>query len=102
MYISGDTIVKAAGVLTAVLAIVGFIWGVLKWFLKQNRTTKDLSDLHRLHSEDTKTIKDELCILSYSMLAALDGLKQQGCNGNVTKAYDKLEKHLNQQAHDQL
>lgn len=102
MYISWDTLVRAAAVLTAALAIAGFIWGIQKWVLRQNGTKKELADLHKLHREDTKTIKDELCILSYSMLAALDGLKQQGCNGNVTKAYEKLEKHLNQQAHDQL
>ena len=38
---------------------------------------------------------------SKTMLASLDGLMQLHCNGNVTKAHDRLEKHLNQQAHGQ-
>lgn len=52
-------------------------------------------------AEERRMIKDELCILSYAMLAALSGLKQQGCNGDVTEAHSRLEKHLNQQAHGQ-
>ena len=35
------------------------------------------------------------------MLASLDGLMQLNCNGNVTKAHGRLEKHLNKQAHGQ-
>lgn len=71
---------------------------------------KEIADLRAYHeadmettreeeAEEWRTIKDELCILSYAMLAALSGLKQQGCNGDVTEAYSMLEKHLNKQAH---
>lgn len=62
---------------------------------------RDMESAKQRESEEMRTIKDELCILSYAMLAALSGLKQQGCNGDVTEAYGKLEKHLNQQAHGQ-
>ena len=31
--------------------------------------------------------------------ACLKGLKEQGCNGPVTEAINKIEKHLNLQAH---
>ena len=61
----------------------------------------DMAAAHDEHSGELKSLKDELCILSYAMLAALDGLRQQGCNGNVTRAHEMLEKHLNQQAHGQ-
>ncbi len=62
---------------------------------------KDMDETRRQETEEMQAIKDELCILSYAMLAALSGLKQQGCNGDVTEAHSRLEKHLNQQAHGQ-
>ena len=34
-------------------------------------------------------------------MACLRGLKEQGCDGPVTAALDKLEKHLNQAAHEE-
>ena len=52
-------------------------------------------------AKDIQELRDELCVLSYGMLAALDGLKQLHCNGEVTKAHDMLSKHLNKQAHGQ-
>lgn len=61
----------------------------------------DMDATRKKESEEMQSIKDELCILSYAMLAALSGLQQQGCNGDVTEAHNKLEKHLNQQAHGQ-
>ena len=99
-------------VITAVGVIAGVVIAIIKWFQKQDKQTKDIEDLRQLHVDDMKkandretqelaAIRSELCVLSFAMLAALDGLKQQGCNGNVTKAYDELEKHLNQKAHKQ-
>ncbi|MBQ2614752.1 MAG: branched-chain amino acid ABC transporter permease [Clostridia bacterium] len=102
MYISGDTIIKAATILTSALTILGIVWGIVLWVLKQNKNPKKIEDLQTQHNKDIKELKDELCVLSYAMLAALDGLMQLKCNGNVTKAHDRLEKHLNQQAHDQV
>lgn len=59
----------------------------------------DMEAAKAREAEERRMIKDELCVLSYAMLAALSGLKQQGCNGDVTEAYSMLEKHLNKQAH---
>lgn len=61
----------------------------------------DMDATRRRESEELQAIKNELCILSYAMLAALSGLQQQGCNGDVTEAHSRLKKHLNQQAHGQ-
>ena len=63
-----------------------------RWFLKMLREEEQA---------EFKRVKDELCVLAYSLLAVLDGLKQQGCNGEVTKAHASLEKYLNQKAHGQ-
>ncbi len=46
-------------------------------------------------------MKAEQCLLTYGILACLKGLKEQGCNGPVTEAIGKIEKHINKQAHDQ-
>ena len=47
-------------------------------------------------------MNEELCLLTYGVLACLKGLKEQGCNGPVTNAIEKIEKHMNQKAHDQI
>jgi len=46
-------------------------------------------------------IWQEQTLICYGVLACLKGLKEQGCNGPVTAALDKLEKHLNQAAHEE-
>lgn len=107
-----DFVIKLSAFAAAILALWGIIYAVIKWFQKQNQQTKDIADLKALHIADMKAakekeaadvqgIKDELCVLSYAMLATLDGLQQLHCNGNVTKAHEKLAKHINQQAHNQ-
>lgn len=101
MYVDADTIIKAAAVLTAIIALGTAAYAVIKWFQKQEKQTADIEALRKKQAEDTQAMQDELCLISYAMLACLDGLKQQGCNGAVTEAHNKLEKHLNQRAHDQ-
>ena len=100
------------GTISTLAVIGGAAIAVIKWVVHQNKQTDDIAALRKQHekdiaeskekeSQDIQVIKDELCVLSYAMLAALDGLMQQGCNWNVTKAHDSLEKHLNKQAHGQ-
>ncbi len=90
MYIGTEEIITAASVLTAAIAIFSAIFAIYRWYLKQNK-----------QDEDIKKVKDEQCLLTYGVLACLKGLKEQGCNGPVTEAINKIEKHVNQQAHDQ-
>ncbi len=89
MYIDSNTIITASAVLAAVMAILGAVFAIYRWYLKQNK-----------QDEDIKEIKSELCMHAYVLLAVLDGLKQLNCNGKVTEAQDKLSKHINKQAHD--
>ena len=46
-------------------------------------------------------IKQEQTLICYGVLCCLKGLNEQGCDGPVDEALDKLEKHLNMAAHDQ-
>lgn len=89
MYIDSNTIITASAVLAAAIAILGALFAVYRWYLRQNK-----------QDEDIKEIKSELCMHAYVLLAVLDGLKQLNCNGKVTEAQDKLSKHINKQAHD--
>ena len=107
-----NDIILLGGILTALITIGGVAVAIIKWVLNQNKQSDDIDALKKKHDADmaatkgqekadVQAIKDELCVLSYAMLAALDGLKQLHCNGEVTKAHDRLEKHLNQTAHGQ-
>ena len=49
-----------------------------------------------------KDIQEEQTLLTYGVLACLKGLKEQGADGPVTEAIEKIEKHLNQRAHGQI
>ena len=81
-------ITTLAATITALSVIFGAVFAVHKWFLKQEKQDKDI-----------KAIKEEQTVLTQGVLACLQGLHEQGCNGPVTAAIEKLETHLNKQAH---
>lgn len=106
-----QTIVTAGAVVTAaVLLIQRFAKGV-RWFDKQAQQTTDIEELRKKHEADMKALKEAAAVdmhsinteqtqLTYGVLACLKGLKEQGCNGPVTDAINKIEKYLNQKAHE--
>ena len=75
-----------AATITALGVIFGAVFAAYKWFLKQEKQDKDI-----------KAIKEEQTILTQGILACLQGLHEQGCNGPVTAAIDRIETHLNKQ-----
>ncbi len=89
MYITAETIIQAAAVLGACGTLVGAIIAVYKILERDKRQSKVIAD-----------IQNEQTIICYGILACLKGLKEQGCNGPVTEALNKMEKHLNQKAHE--
>lgn len=101
MYIDSTTIIAIAGVVSALLTLGAVARKVIKWFEKQEEQTKDIEQLRKQTKDDIKDMQDELCLLTYAILACLKGLKEQGCNGPVTEAIGKVEKHINQAAHGQ-
>lgn len=86
--ISAQTIITAAAVLTA----LGVIGGVGLWCFK-------FVERDKRQSRELTAILEEQTIICFGVLACLKGLKEQGCNGPVTEALTKLEKHLNKAAH---
>lgn len=88
MYVDAQTIITGAALLGAIVAIAGVFSSVYRWYQRQN--TQDV---------DIKAMKEEMCLLTYGVLACLKGLKEQGCNGPVTEAIGKIEKFMNKEAH---
>ena len=91
MTITAQTIITAAAVLAAIIAI-------FKYYNKVYDLVKHQKD----QDGDIKTIKKEQTLIIYGVLACLKGMHEQGANGPVTEAIDKIEKHINLAAHDQL
>ena len=81
-------IITAASLITALGVILGVVFKVHKWYLKQKQL-----------EEEIKQIKEEDTLICYALSACLDGLQQLGCNHTVPDAKEKLDKFLNQQAH---
>lgn len=101
MYIDLNTIVAVAGGITAMGVIGGVLIGLYRFWQRPKIQEREIQELKRTHEEDIKKINEEQCLITYGLLACLKGLKEKGCNGPVTEAIGKIEKHLNQQAHEQ-
>ena len=71
--------------------------------MQRKAAKEDMKDeekeMLKRHDEAIKDINEEMAILTYGILACLKGLKEQGCDGPVTDAISKIEKHLNEKAH---
>ena len=95
-----DLIYKIA-VLVGVIG--GGVLALVKWVIKQDnedeKNTTKVSRLEQRHKKDMLAVNEELCIMTYGILACLKGLQEQGCNGPVTRAINDIEKHLNKNAH---
>ena len=98
--ITAQNVITAGAVITAVLLLIERFAKGVRWFDKQEKQSTDINELRDKHNSDIKDIKTEQTLLTYGILACLKGLKEQGCNGPVTEAIKKIEKHLNQKAHE--
>ena len=83
-----ETIITIASVITAIGVILSLVVTVIHWIDRQNNQDKQI-----------KAIKDEQRIIVSGLLACLKGLKEQGCNGPVTKGIEDINKYLNEEAH---
>lgn len=94
-------VIQLASLITSIGVIIGAIVGgykLLDNFKKSDE--KHEADINKLNTK-MKNIQKEQTLICYCINAVLDGLKQQGCNGEVTKALDLMNKHLNKAAHEQ-
>ena len=89
MVLNSEMIITAASVFSALVVLFSAVFALYRWFLKQDRQDKEI-----------ERMKAEQALLTYGILACLKGLKEQGCDGPVTEAIAKIEKHINQAAHE--
>lgn len=112
MYVDAQTIILAGGILTALTGFVALAWKLFKWInhqkeqdLEIKRVEKkfdtEIQNLRNLHVKEHKETQEEQTLVIYGLLACLKGLAEQGCDGPVSEAIGKIEKHINQKAHEQ-
>lgn len=94
-----QSFITAAAFVGAVVALVSYFSKVVRWVDKQAKQDEEIKALRKHHEEDIASIKEEQTLVVYGVLACLKGLGEQGCNGPVTEAIDKLDKYLNMKAH---
>ena len=88
MYIDLDTINSLAKLVGSLAVLGGVVVAAYKYIERDKKQSKLILD-----------IQDEQTLLCYGIKACLQGLVEQGCDGPVHEALDKLDKHLNQKAH---
>lgn len=89
--------------LMELVGIIVALWGgykVIMEIIDKINVKHDQVQKWEEYDKQIKEIKKEQCMLTYCMLATLDGLKQLGCNGKVTEARERIDKHLNKVAHE--
>lgn len=99
---SAQTIITLAAFLAAIVAIFKYYNKSYDFVKHQQEQDKEISEIKKTMKEDMDSIKNEQSLMTYGVLACLKGLKEQGCDGPVTEAIDKIDKYLNQAAHGQL
>ena len=90
MDIPWETAAAAGAALSGLLLLLTTYNRVYRWTLRQ-----------REQDEELRAIRKENTLLTYGVLACLTGLEEQGCDGPVHEAIDRIEKDLNLRAHDQ-
>ncbi len=103
MYIqmTAQTILTVGALVGAISGLVALFVKLVHWVDRQKAQDEDIRTIKAAREADNHAIQEELTLLTYGVLACLKGLKEQGCNGPVTEAVNKIEKHINTKAHKQ-
>lgn len=86
---SAQTIISLAALVGAIGALIALYNKGYDFVQRQKKQDKVIHD-----------IQAEQAILTYGVLACLKGLVEMGCDGPVKEAVAKIEKHLNDKAHE--
>lgn len=112
MYVDAQTIITAGSILGAIVAFVTLFWKLFAWINHQKEQDSEIKRIEKKFDTEVQALKDrhikehkdtqeEQTLVIYGLLACLKGLAEQGCNGPVSEAIDKIEKHINKKAHEQ-
>ena len=94
-------ILKLAAIITALSVIFGVIIGGYKMYDKLIDNNKDLERRIAELEKQNQSSNKESALIIYALGACLNDLHQQGCNGEVTEAMNKISKYINNAAHGQ-
>lgn len=100
MYVSIETIITAGSLIAALGVIGGMLIAAYRFFKKPEELEEKIEKIRKTHEDDIRKINEEQCLITYGLLSCLKGLQEKGCNGPVTDGINRIEKHLNKQAHD--
>lgn len=105
--VNANTIIGFVGLLTAIGVLVGLIKNYVHQIDKWNGYDQKIASVQKSVDDtdvklDTKitNLKEEQYMQTKVLLAVLDGLHQQGCNGKVTQATEELTDFLNKNSHN--
>ena len=109
--IDWQTVITASAFVAACAALAPRFANGVRRYDRLEKQDDDLQALRDQHNEDMErlraaiskemsSVNTEQTLLTYGVLACLKGMKEQGCNGPVTDAINKIEKYLNEKAHE--
>lgn len=87
--LNAQTIISFAALVAAVGALLA-LYNKGYDFVQRQKKQDDV--IHDMQAEQA--------LLTYGVLACLKGLVEMGCDGPVKEAVAKIEKHLNEKAHE--
>ena len=99
--VTWQSLITGGAVLGAATALIAFFAKIVRWVDRQKAQDMELENIKAKHESDAEAVQQELSMLTYGVLACLKGLREQGCNGPVTEAVNKIEKYLNMRAHEE-
>ena len=104
MYISLDVLVKVLTALSVAAGLITLCVTAIKRKANEDAKLKSLQEDVVRQKEESANVRrschEEQTLIIFGLLACLKGLQEQGCNGPVTVAVQKIEKHLNIKAHE--
>lgn len=98
--LTAQSVITFAALLSAIGGIVALVVKLVHWVDNQKAQDGKITDLETKHEADMKEMREETQLLMFGILSCLKGLQEQGCNGPVTDAVNKIEKYLNAKAHE--
>ena len=90
VFITAERIIQFAALIGAIAVIISYLIKFVMWLSRQKKQDAEIN-----------AINEELTLLTYAVRACLTGLQKLGCDGPVTEAIDKIDKHINKKAHNQ-
>jgi len=90
MYVDLAMVNEIAKLIGSIGVIAGIIIAIYKFCERDKRQSKIIEAMQK-----------EQTLICYGLRGALQGLIEQGCNGPCKDALNKLDKHLNNEAHHQ-